>query len=404
MTTDITAFLRDALKNDEVNLIEEFTVSEEEYNYFFEPTTASLPPPIRFNCPILSASIYFNATKCFNHLIGGSNINKTDQWGVSPVHFCCKYDKLSFLTNERFSSANFSATDWKGQTPLHYAAASGSLSSVEFLIEKGVNINVSDKFGLTPLHVACQNNQSKIVNYLLEHQAEITNDYQKRSPLYYAIASNNSDIIPIFKQYHPELLTAIDSNQRSLLHIASIHGAIGCIAPLISEGCDPNALDSLVMTPLHYAAENGKITVIAALLSSSVDLSIPDKNGNSALHISAEFDRCESISTLIHSAPQLCDVKNKDGQTALHIASLNGNVEAVRTLLNCGCSSNVIDVNGKIPKEIASGAYASLIIDLFDGKTINLMNLKGNPLDVGIRQINQEEIKPKQPSTNCNIS
>ena len=408
MSVDITAFLRDGIKNDEVNLIEEFTVSEEEYNYLFEPTTASLPSPIEFNCPILSASIYFNAPKCFNHLIGGSDINKPDQWGVSPVHFCCKFDKISFLTNEKFSTANFSATDWKGQTPLHYSAASGSVSTFQFLLEQGVDINVSDKFGLTPLHVACQNGNAQIVDLLLQRGAEITPDFQQRLPLFYAISGNHFEIIPVFKQYRPELLTAVDPGQRSLLHIASIYGASKCITPLIEAGCDPNALDAISMAPIHYAAENNQIEVITVLLSiSSLDRSILDYFGNSSVHISAEFNCCKSISTIIDSDDQLCDIKNKNGQTALHIAALNGNVEAVKALLKNGCTSNIIDINGKIPKDLASGSYADLIVNLLDGKNVNMSNLRGNPQDVGIREriqpVKQDENDIKTKSK-CNIS
>ncbi|KAH0785907.1 Ankyrin repeat domain protein [Histomonas meleagridis] len=199
-SANITQFLRDTLINDKVKFIKEFAVSDEEYNFKFEPTTTDLPEEIQYQCPILNVAIFYNAMNSFKHLVqGGSKLTGTDSWLCGPAHMAARCGRIKMLSHELLETINFQAMDWRGRTPAHYAAEFDHLDCLRFLIEtKGCNPNARDKFGMTPLHLACANGHIDIIEYLIQNNAEWTTDALNRSPLEVAVEKGQIEALRFF--------------------------------------------------------------------------------------------------------------------------------------------------------------------------------------------------------------
>lgn len=61
------------------------------------------------------------------------------------------------------------------QTPLHLAAAAGQLEVCTLLLELGASIDATDDEGQKPIHVAAQNNYPEVVKiFLQQHPSLVT--------------------------------------------------------------------------------------------------------------------------------------------------------------------------------------------------------------------------------------
>lgn len=66
------------------------------------------------------------------------------------------------------------------------------------LIQLGQNVNQTCTKGLTPLHYCCLYKKPDLIYVLVENFADIyIKDKNNRSPLYYAVETNNSKIIKL---------------------------------------------------------------------------------------------------------------------------------------------------------------------------------------------------------------
>ncbi|MEM4137926.1 MAG: ankyrin repeat domain-containing protein, partial [Candidatus Anstonellaceae archaeon] len=74
--------------------------------------------------------------------------------------------------------ANINSTDKYGYTPLHFAAKSGNTKVAEFLIKSGSDVNAKNKDGYTPLHFAAQSGNIELAEFLIKSGSDI-NDKDK---------------------------------------------------------------------------------------------------------------------------------------------------------------------------------------------------------------------------------
>jgi len=141
-----------------------------------------------------------NSSEVDRLLIFGANINCTDIFGYTPLHWaamkgraeiavlliskgasldqkCLNYSftALHCAINENQntiintlinSGANIMAKDKDGNTPLHFASMMGNDSVVHKLLSKGANVNAMDNQGVTPIFLANYCGHGKVVNIL----------------------------------------------------------------------------------------------------------------------------------------------------------------------------------------------------------------------------------------------
>jgi hypothetical protein len=105
-------------------------------------------------------------------LNAGANVNKEDNYGITPLHWAAdsgKKDIVKLLLN---AGANVNAANSYGSTPLYRAATNGHKEVVELLLNANADINKTDMYGRTPLCLASLNGRKSVVELLRKFGAE----------------------------------------------------------------------------------------------------------------------------------------------------------------------------------------------------------------------------------------
>lgn len=162
----------------------------------------------------------FGHTQIVNLLLEmGMDPNIPDTANNTPLHDlanstnCSEEIKIAIATL-LLSKANINATNAYGITPLHFACQMSDLKLVAFLITKGADVNLCDKEGLSPLHIAALRGQLEVVKALITAEANLKATaiiaHQEWTALSYAHSSGHQDIVNYL------LKTACDKNDGSL--------------------------------------------------------------------------------------------------------------------------------------------------------------------------------------------
>src|ERR1700733_2864475 len=168
--------------------------------------------------------------------------------------------------------SDINRTDKRGRTPLHKACRYRHLDITLKLLEYGASLNCADTSGMTPLYYASLSKSSKIIRALLEKPD---------------INVNASDIE-----------TELDRGN-SPLHIAVISGNLKMVQTLLNHHqTDVNFANNIKRTPLHRAAYRNHQAILKELLKVGADINAQDSSGKTALALAKEFDQVESIELL----------------------------------------------------------------------------------------------------------
>ena len=133
-------------------------------------STKTKPEPPEMD--IYTASLFGNLDAVNQHIKAGTDLNKKDQYGSTPV----------------IIAATFGKTD-----------------VAKALIEAGADVNLTNNDGSTPLHGAAFLCRVEIVKMLIDNGAEkdIKNNFN--STAYESVASPFSDVKPIYDQFSKDL-------------------------------------------------------------------------------------------------------------------------------------------------------------------------------------------------------
>ncbi len=146
-------------------------------------------------------------------------------------------------------------TNWHW-TPLHLAARYNHHLAIIELLAAGANPAAQTNLGTTPRALATNNFAHQAVQTLDDWTNFLAAPNPAAlPPMHLAAQTNNTTAIRILA------LQGIDLNQpdpnnhnRSPLHVAVMHNAIGVATTLLNVGANPNSVDAFGFTPLTYAA------------------------------------------------------------------------------------------------------------------------------------------------------
>ena len=172
---------------------------------------------------------------------------------------------------------------------------------------------------------------------------------------------------------HPDLITATNDGNESLVHQAAASGNKEILQYLIHMGGDP-ARSSWGMTPLDYAIWNDQLETTEALVGSGAipsdaTLIVAQRKANNnilkTLSNKALFDlispsNSQPLEQAIHcwfngdfddlkeivGKRRLEKLEYRHDQTLLHRAAMQGNVDVIETLIAAGFDMNQCDVHG----------------------------------------------------------
>ena len=215
-------------------------------------------------------------------------------------------------------------------SPLYYAALCGFHDQAERLIMKHPE-QVNGRGGriLAPLQAALCNRHFRIANLL----------------------HKNGAVVDI-KCY----------DERTALHVASVHGSVDILRWLLDHGADVNNRQIGGRTPLNLAVFYKRPEAVQILLEHNADVNLPNNDGTTPL--------CEALSEYLFSVKRQSinivrrllehgadtTIPDSDGKcvTPLHMASSQGWLEVARLLLSYGAKVDKKDKGGNTPFQVAS--------------------------------------------------
>lgn len=163
----------------------------------------------------------------------------------------CKEGNYKELSSLIVKGANVNATDKYGNSPLHYASNTekkGGIEAVKFLVSKGAETNSTNNAGSTPLVLAAHTGQTEIVSFLLEKKAIVNAKDSTYSPLHAASLNGYSEIAKLLIDKGASI-NAKDKDGYTPLRNASFKGSMEIVKLLIANKAEVNAVDNFNNTP-----------------------------------------------------------------------------------------------------------------------------------------------------------
>ncbi|KAF3653092.1 putative serine/threonine-protein phosphatase 6 regulatory ankyrin repeat subunit C-like [Capsicum annuum] len=233
---------------------------------------------------------------------------------------------------------------------LKSAAKNGNSHCISALIEAGANVNRRDSDGGSVMSLAVKSGNLDSVQVLIESGYTIDNSADKF--LHYAAAMDRVDLMEIlFLGYADIDLNSIDSQGRTALHMAAIHGHVEVLQFLVTIGSDSDISDSQGWTALHFAAHQGHVESVDFLLNhSNMTKYALTKQGKTAYELAT--DKGPLPIKCIAEGANL-NGKDQNGWTPLHRAVFKGKIEAVKVLVKHGAKLDVVDYCGYMPLHLA---------------------------------------------------
>lgn len=85
---------------------------------------------------------------------------------IPPLIYACHIGKMFMVKNALNNGSNVNETDEDGITPLHVAVSDGNIEIVQLLLDLGADKDVQDKNRITPIELAKSKNHLEIVELL----------------------------------------------------------------------------------------------------------------------------------------------------------------------------------------------------------------------------------------------
>jgi ankyrin repeat protein len=239
-------------------------------------------------------------------------------------------DIVKFLVNK---GADVSHRDHlQGITALQRVAQVGHLPSAVYLLQNGGHVNEMTPDGRTPLYFACASKNVELVRYLLQKEANIrdrTDDGY--TSLHRAAESGDLPIIKYVLEQGVDVMEPSNDN-RSPLYFATLSGNVSAVLLLLEKGADIRCVTNTGQNCLMVAAARGHIPMIDFYLSQGFGIDERDNSNYNALHFAAENGELKAVQHLIAKGANIMSTIIT-GATALSLAGEKGHSEIVTYIL-----------------------------------------------------------------------
>lgn len=259
------------------------------------------------------------------------------------------------------AGADVNAVNNHGETALNWAIRYGQRGPTRLLLGHGADVTIKDYTDLAPLSTAAQWGWEEVARILLQYDLEkqaqqgILADACRRAAL-----QGYSSLLGHFLQT-PYNHAIVDSEGRTLLHLASVAGSLQCVRILVSHGFDLNALDSQKRSCLHHAAVSVKSSEpIHYFLAKGLDAQQQDISGWTPLLWATKGGLHQNVAILLAvGATSVVDVgRTSDAATKLSSGMNLMVAEALRPV-----SLPLLSMMGKCTVTMASDHPVSAICD-----------------------------------------
>ena len=168
-------------------------------------------------------------------------------------------------------------------------------------------------------------------------------------------------------QYMNEIISLVDNNKKSLLHVAAKVGNVNMVSLLISKKFSVYFRDKFLRTPLHLACQFGREVCADELIKAGSQILARDSIGRTCLHYAACSDSTNLVSLILGKEPDLVTARDTYGRTPLHYSVWNGTAEQVKIvikLLESKAEVDALDEEGMTSLHFAAEAGKGKIIPI----------------------------------------
>ena len=276
-----------------------------------------------------------------------ASINERDEEGWSALHFAVSNGSLEVVSLLLDRKASIDAQDMRGLTALYYAVHDGHLEAVRLLINQGASINTRGNHGRTALHRAVHDGHLEVTRLLLDRGASIQEkDKFEDTALHLSARDGRFEIVQLLLDRGAPIDTR-GKKKLSALHFAVQRGRLEVTRLLLDRGASIDARDYYGQTALHHAVQRKNLEVIDFLLDRGASIDAQDNYGLTVLSQAVEHDFLDMVILLLSRGASV----NVDAEplTALHQAARFGRTDIAQLLLDCGASTEAMDVDGMTP-------------------------------------------------------
>lgn len=266
---------------------------------------------------------------------------------------------------------------------LHWAARRSQPATARLLLARLTPPFAPDRFGLSARYHARTNGQSAVLTLLEQHGDAFT--------LFDAIALRDAGLAAQIITRTPTVVTQLNRTGETALFAATVANDLPLVKTLLAAKADPNQrsyVTPLTSTkggvtntfyvpgnsPLHWAAWTNAVEIGQLLLDHGAEVDAATRVGASALQYAAAQGHQAFAELLVRHRAKVNfqDTRSLDqngfpagpsmvnGCTALHYAVKHGRVEMVRWLLDRGADTELLDVWGQSPRDVAVGTPSPL--------------------------------------------
>ena len=168
-------------------------------------------------------------------------------------------------------------------------------------------------------------------------------------------------------QYMNEIISLVDNNKKSLLHVAAKVGNVNMVSFLLSKKFSVYFRDKFLRTPLHLACQFGREVVADELIKAGSQILARDSIGRTCLHYAACSDSTNLVTLILGKEPDLVTARDTYGRTPLHYSVWNGTAEQVKIvikLLESKAEVDALDEEGMTSLHFAAEAGKGKIIPI----------------------------------------
>lgn len=212
---------------------------------------------------------------------------------LAPLSYAAKHGLIEFIEASLLSVSPeklkliINQTDVYGLSALHYACRYGQVEIATLLIAYGAVSQPTRSLGLYPVHMifSDKNDEAKSAALLLLFPKKAISEktFLNEGVAHMAAAKNFVSILKMIKEIDPYLLIAQDNFSMTPLLTAVTHNQIDATKYLL-EASDFNQRNSKSQNALHVAAKSSNAQMFELLLP-YFDFTVLDGEGHSALDL-----------------------------------------------------------------------------------------------------------------------
>ncbi|MDR3000943.1 MAG: ankyrin repeat domain-containing protein, partial [Fibromonadaceae bacterium] len=326
---------------------------------------------------------------------------------ISNIHGKIQNEQLHMLFAK---SPDINEQDNNGMTLLHWLIREyNNKYENEFLdvllLQDGLDVNLLDYKDYSPLYYACAKGDADVVKQLLQigADADVLCGRDSMPLTLAACRARKKDVLEALCEYGADV-NVTDSSGQSLLHDACAEMDGEWIKLLIDYGAEVSATDDKGNTPLHILLSQGLVEKRSigsqakppmspmkrnALRAELIDLLLENGAELDALNhdLQTPFFLCciaegDHMHTLKHllSLGAMVDVQDIRNNTCLHYVANGDNTMKVKFLLDAGADGNVQNSESKSPYQVALENNRRAAISMFEKADITI-TMDGDDMD-----------------------